>query len=177
MSVCDAGRDDLEAELRSFDRLLRGAWNEFTKSGASAAYERCYASLVVGLTPENPIRIEHATNLQAKELQEAVWLSRAGYSVILRNPELHKLVDGNTSDALLDGMTCDFKKVESCRVRKMSKRFVEKLGRQGPSFLVDLSLSGIRAAEAEARTARLVDDPRIDVIYLVAGGKLSVIKK
>ena len=175
--VYESSRDELRDEVKHLDKLLKDAWKEFINNDDDESYERCYGSLNAGLTPDNPISIERGTNLQAKELQEAIWLSRAGYKVALRNPELHKLADGNTSDALLDGATCDFKKVESSKVKKMSKRVTEKLDRQGPVFLVDLSLSGMRTTEAEARAARLVDDPRIDAICLIAEGKLRVIKK
>lgn len=149
MSVYDAGRDDLEAELRSFDRLLRGAWNEFTKSGASDAYERCYASLVVGLTPENPIRIEHATNLQAKELQEAVWLSRAdenGRILVADNSEASCIVEEFTvpiaAAIYLSSVDPEYAwSVERALSKRVSDRSLERRAAPSTASLID-ALSG-----------------------------------
>lgn len=102
-----------------------------------------------------------------------MWLASLGNRVRFRNPYEHS----NTSDVLVDGVNCDFKKIESKSLKKMSRRLTEKLDRQGPAFLVDLSQSDISREEAEARLSRLLDDERISMFYLVKGGKIEIVKK
>lgn len=59
----------------------------------------------------------------------------------------------------------------------MAKRVTEKLDRQGPKFLIDLSQSGIEADAAAIRLSKLCDDEKIEGFFLVSGGFLREIKK
>lgn len=123
------------------------------------------------------MQIEDFAILQGKELQEAAWLTKTGRDVLFRNPDEHKSTDGNTSGSLVDGVTCDFKKVTSSKTKKAVREIVDKLDRQGPMFLLDLSSSSIRLEDIEVRMAKLLDDQNIESILIVKNGLIEEIKK
>ena len=58
----------------------------------------------------------------------------------------------------------------------MARRVTEKLDRQGPMFLVDLSHSGIGIDAATIKLAKLCDDESISGFFLVADGSIREIK-
>lgn len=172
------GTAQLEGELTEYASELADAWSSYRARPSTKTYRASYAEYVASLVPDNPIRIEDFTKLEPKELQEAAWLARAGHKVTLRNANDRKDVPGaNTSDILVDGILCDFKKIESGSLSKLSRRVTEKLGRQGPYFLVDISESSITRDAAEARISRLLDDERIEGVFLVSSGTIELMKK
>lgn len=126
---------------------------------------------------DHSIQIEDFTILKGKELQEAAWLARTGHDVLLRNPDEHKRTDGNTSDSLVDGVTCDFKKVTSSKTKKVVREIVGKLDRRGPMFLLDLSSSSLRLEDVEVKLAKLLDDQYIESILIVKNGLIEELKK
>ena len=103
---------------------------------------------------------------------------KPGHRVVPRNPDIHLQADGNTSDALVDGMTCDYKRIASASLKKAVRKVTGKLERQGPSFTLDLTVSKIGAGGARVRMVMLLDDPKIEVIHIVTGnGSIETIKK
>ena len=171
-------RRDVESECAAIQEALDEAWDSYIAGGKTKeSYRENYASYVRSFVAERPIQIEDFTVLQGKELQEAAWLARTGRDVVLRNPDAHKFTDGNTSDSLIDGVTCDFKKVTSSKAKKAVREIVGKLDRQGPMFLLDLSSSSIRLEDIEVRMAKLLDDQHIESILIVKNGLIEEIKK
>ena len=169
---------DVESECAAIQEALDEAWDSYIAGGKTKeSYRENYASYVRSFVAERPIQIEDFTVLQGKELQEAAWLARTGRDVVLRNPDAHKFTDGNTSDSLIDGVTCDFKKVTSSKAKKAVREIVGKLDRQGPMFLLDLSSSSIRLEDIEVRMAKLLDDQHIESILIVKNGLIEEIKK
>lgn len=171
--------DDVKADCERLNRSLAESWAAYLDGGKSVeSYRENYASLVESTVPENPIRIEDFVKLEGKELQESIWLAKTGHRVVLRNPDIHLRADGNTSDALVDGMTCDYKRIASASLKKAVREVTGKLERQGPSFTLDLTVSKIGADEARVRMVMLLDDPKIEVIHIVTGnGSIETIKK
>ena len=171
-------RRDVESECAAIQEALDEAWDSYLAGGKTKeSYRERYASYVRSFVADRPIQIEDFTVLQGKELQEAAWLARTGRDVVLRNPDAHKFTDGNTSDSLIDGVTCDFKKVTSSKAKKAVREIVGKLDRQGPMFLLDLSSSSIRLEDIEVRMAKLLDDQHIESILIVKNGLIEEIKK
>ena len=169
---------NVESECVAIQAALDEAWNAYLSDGKTAeSYREHYATYVNAFVPERPIQIEDFTSIQGKELQEAAWLARTGHDVLLRNPDAHKSTDGNTSDSLIDGVTCDFKRVTSAKTKKAVREITDKLDRQGPMFLLDLSLSSTRLEDAEIRMAKLLDDQDIKSIRIVKNGHIEEIKK
>ena len=164
--------------IESFQEGFDQAWKECTALGKTEeAYVKTVSQYIGDLVQENPIQIEPFTMLSGKEIMAAVQLSADGHSVVLRNADKHLKIDGNTSDALVDGVLCDFKKVTSPKIRKLVKEITGKLARQGPGFLVDISESRISTEAAEARIASLLDDPSIKNVYLINNGVMEYLKK
>ena len=85
---------------------------------------------------------------------------------------------GNQTDALVDGITCDYKRIASASLKKAVREVTGKLERQGPEFVLDLTASKIGTDEARTRTAMLLDDQKIEAIHIVTGnGSIETIKK
>ena len=78
---------------------------------------------------------------------------------------------------LIDGVAWEFKRITSSSIAKLNRRVTEKIPRQGPRFVVDLSESPIAEADAEAAVARLLDDENITEILLVQQGRVKHFKK
>ena len=129
------------------------------------------------MSVDAPITVDDFTKVHGKEAQIARWFSRAGIPVHLRNPDVHAKTDGNTSDADLLGITYDFKRIGSSNVSKIVKEVTGKLGRQGPGFAIDLSISGVDGDAALHRLAILLDDPQISEFIVVRDGNAVRIKK
>lgn len=107
-----------------------------------------------------------------------MWLSRTGYDVKFRNPDVHLRKDGNTSDSLVDGATCDYKRATPASMKKAVREITAKLDRQGPGFVLDLSAGKLGADEARTRVAMLLDEPKIERVYLVSkDGSIETLKK
>lgn len=171
--------DDVVADCERLEGLLADCWASYLREGKNVeSYRRNYAAFVESSVPENPIRIEDFARLEGKELQEAMWLSRTGYDVKFRNPDVHLRKDGNTSDSLVDGATCDYKRVTSASMKKAVREITAKLDRQGPGFVLDLSAGKLGADEARTRVAMLLDEPKIERVYLVSkDGSIETLKK
>ena len=169
------GSNHQESELQ---RRFDSAWKKYAALGKTeSAYKDTVARFVRELVPENPIEVEPFTALRGKEIMDAVVLAESNRKVTLRNPDKHKQKDGNTSDATVDGVTCDFKNMTSPKIKKMVREITSKLDRQGPSFFVDISHSNISLQSAEAKISALLDDPNIQVVYLRKGSTLEILKK
>ena len=156
---------------------LSRLWGEQKRIGDVGGYRGLYAAYIKSLVPDNPIDVEDWCKVEPKELWEAVVLAETGHSVVLRNPESHLHADGNTSDAVVDGCLTDFKRIESSVIAKMVTRITEKLDRQGPSFLVDISGGKIPVSAAEARIAKLVEAGDVRSVFLLSRSTLQEIKK
>jgi hypothetical protein len=162
--------------LEALEKTLKEAWAGYIRDGKTAdAFRNNVGAAVAALVPDNSIAMELYARPEAKELQEAIWLAECGHKVEFRNANDNR--GGNTSDVYVDGVTCDFKKPESSKLKKMVKLVTSKIKRQGPAFLIDLTGSNIKFEQAEVRCAALLDDERISLIYLVGNGKLETIKK
>ena len=59
----------------------------------------------------------------------------------------------------------------------LKRRITEKIPRQGPVFLVDISKSPMSFDAAEVASSQLLDDPSIERIYLTDGRKIEELKK
>lgn len=172
------GFDNSAEERKRLEMMLDEAWSRYKASGGNAeAYRSEYVSAVKSACGSDLVDLEDFSKIEAKELQEAIWLAKAGHMVEFRNPEFHRILDGNTSDALVDGRLCDFKKIESSSLKKMVRRVTEKLDHQGPTFLVDITESKIRRDEAEIRLARLLDDQRIESLFVLDKGEIEILSK
>ena len=168
---------DTESECAAIQEALDEAWDSYLAGGKTKeSYREHYASFVRSFVTDHPIQIEDFTILKGKELQEAAWLARTGHDVLLRNPDEHKRTDGNTSDSLVDGVTCDFKKVTSSKTKKVVREIVGKLDRQGPMFLLDLSSSSLRLEDVEVKLAKLLDDQYIESILIFKNGLIEELK-
>ena len=169
---------NVEAEAAAFQASLDAAWSAHLEAGGNVStYRELYARPITSAVPENPIEIEDFAKLEGKELQEAIWMARTGHPVRFRNPNDHHAVGENTSDVLLDGTTCDFKKITSPKMKKAVREIAGKLERQGPAFLLDITSSQITEEQAMTRMAVLLDDPNIEKVYVVKNGSVSQLKK
>ncbi len=169
---------DLTGRIDEYQENIERAWKEYVALGKSTeAYERTIGKYIRSLVSGNPISVEPHTKLAGKEVMAAVRLAADGHAVVLRNADEHLRSDGNTSDALVDGSLCDFKKVTSPRIKKLVRELTGKLDRQGPGFLVDISESKITLEEAEVRVSSLLDDPGIRVVYVLKGKVMERINK
>lgn len=172
-----AGKRQIVAPDVDFASGLSEAKKLWLDHGSAESYRSSVGAYIRSLNQANPITTEDYVTPLAKELEAAYLLSQTGSFVHLRNSDVHYESDGNTSDVLADGVTCDFKKIESPSIKKMRRRVTEKIPRQGPCFLVDISESEIPFWRAEAAAAKLLDDPAIERIYLMDGKSIEVLDK
>lgn len=169
-------RETIKADEERIGKEIRTLWGKAKTS--AEAYRDVFARYVEGLSSKGAITIEDFTKPEAKELQIAAWLSEAGMTVDLRNSNDPKRSDsGNTSDAYLDGVLCDFKRVTSGNSRKIGQRVKEHLDRQGPDFVVDISCSSISRTEAESCAGELLNRSEVGRIYILVDGGLEVIER
>lgn len=177
-NLYSGGKVTVEREAEKLQKQLNQAWEKHKRAGANASsYREHYATFVSGHARAGSLGIEDFTNLEGKELQVGSWLANAGSKVLFRNADLHKQTDGNTSDILLDGELFDFKRISSSNPQKIFRRITDKLPRQGPNFVADLSTSSMSRAEAEATIAWILEDPRVEQVLLVKSGSAKLFKK
>lgn len=172
-------KDEIVRSCRRFDSMLKKEWRRYSHDKiGSDSYRSGYAKVVEEAAVDAPVSIEDFTKIEGKELQISSWLSSYGFSVNLRNADDSDRRDpGNTSDAYIDDELWEFKRIESSNLSKMTKRITEKLPRQGPNFVVDLSLSAIGMDEASLKIASLLDDPFVRQVMIIKPGLLRILKK
>ena len=172
-------KDEIVRSCRRFDSMLKKEWRRYSHDKiGSDSYRSGYAKVVEEAAVDAPVSIEDFTKIEGKELQISSWLSSYGFSVNLRNADDSDRRDpGNTSDAYIDDELWEFKRIESSNLSKMTKRITEKLPRQGPNFVVDLSLSAIDMDEASLKIASLLDDPFVRQVMIIKPGLLRILKK
>lgn len=141
------------------------------------SYRKTYGAYVESFSNDGRIKVEDFTRLEAKELQLAQWLADAGHTIEFRNPDEHNKNDGKTTDVFLDGKLWEFKRSESKSVKKMAGLVTERLEKQGPRFVLDLSVSKTDRDKAIEKVARMLEDPRISDILVVRDGKAVLYKK
>ena len=175
----EATPKEIAERAEEIGREERNRWeNGFRKTDRSAAsYRRTYGKYVESFSPEGRITVEDFTRLEAKELQLAQWLADAGHTVEFRNADAHNANDGKTTDVFLDGVLWEFKRSETKNVKKMAGLITERLDRQGPRFVLDLSISKTDRDKAIEKVASLLDDPEISEILVVRDGKAVLYKK
>ena len=140
-------------------------------------YRATIGEYLASLNPTNVIKTEDYVVPMPKEVMEAYWLSQLGMPIEFRCDFKHIKTDGNTSDIKVGGVTCDMKQIKSASVKKMKRRITEKIPRQGPVFMVDISESPMTFDAAEAALSQLLDDPCIERIYLTNGKRIEELKK
>ena len=140
-------------------------------------YRATIGNYLASLNPANVIKTEDYVLPMPKEVMESYWLSQLGMPIEFRCDFKHIETDGNTSDIGVGGVTCDMKQIKSASVKKMKRRITEKIPRQGPVFMVDISESPMTFNTAEAALSQLLDDPYIERIYLTNGKRIEELKK
>ena len=140
-------------------------------------YRATIGNYLASLNPANVIKTEDYVVPMPKEVMEVYWLSQLGMPIEFRCDFKHIETDGNTSDIGVGGVTCDMKQIKSASVKKMKRRITEKIPRQGPVFMVDISESPMTFNTAEAALSQLLDDPYIERIYLTNGKRIEELKK
>lgn len=154
----------IEKKLKELFKLRHSSYEPY------AEYVRSFSSL-------GEITIDEFTNLEAKELQVASWLSGKGLDVHFRNPEKAKLLGELTSDCTIDKELFDIKRVESSNPGKIWSRVTEKKGKQGENFVVDLSMSDISLEDAMKECNALLVKGKASKIMLVINKKAYVMQK
>lgn len=170
--------EQVKEEEQRIAKEERSVWeNGYRKSDRSSAkYRETYGAFVESFSPEGRIRIEDFTRVESKEIQLAKWLASAGHTVEFRNADDHRKTDGKTTDVILDGVLWEFKRSESKSVKKLATLITKRLGRQGPRFVVDLSVSPLDLGVALEKLANLLDDSNVDQFIVVAEGRASVMR-
>ena len=136
------------------------------------AFRKDPASTLENISSIGVVTAEPGCHLWGKELQEAKWLALLGYDVKLRNPDDHE----NTSDALIDGQTWDFKRVTSANPNKIAQNILRKK-RQGPNWLVDLTLGAMSEDEALCKIASLLEEETVSTVLLITKSHISILGK
>ena len=174
---CPKSIAEVRAQRAQYDAELKRQWNEYTKRGKTAeAYAETVGSYVEGLVSSGRLRVEPFVDLKldkGKEVQLAKWLADAGHEVLLRST----MSSSDTNDALIDAVVWEFKRIESSNPRKITQRIMEKVPRQGPRFVVDLSESGVCKSDAQRKVAELLDRRGVTQIMLVHEGSLTLFTK
>ncbi len=136
------------------------------------AFKKDSVSTLENISSIGVVTAEPGCHLWGKELQEAKWLALLGYDVKLRNPDDHE----NTSDALINGQTWDFKRVTSANLNKIAQNILRKK-RQGPNWLVDLTLSTMSEDKALCKIASLLEEETVSTVLLITKSHISILCK
>ncbi len=162
------GPVSIRRQADGLDRALAKEWAAHKAIDSSAkAYQDTYGRFVESQSAGGRISIEDFTRIEGKELQLATWLSGIDWDVAFRNPNDATRAGASTSDFLVNGLLYEAKRISSSNPKKIGTRINEKLGLQGPRFIVDLSCSEMTREEAEAKIAWLLEDERIEEMLLV----------
>lgn len=174
--------NEVRLQRERYDSELRAKWAEYKamkkQDGVSPkiAYDSTVGSYFASLSLSGRMSVDsfvELTNNKGHEAQLAKWFADAGHTVRLRiSPSSY-----DTNDALIDGIAWEFKRITSGSVAKLNRRVTEKLPRQGPRFVIDLSESPITDTDAESAVAKLLDDENIIEILLVQNGRVKHFKK
>lgn len=176
--VCPSAKSEILKELQELERSFSEAWRAYSREGTLAAYREYVAKYVEALSPDGLLSIDDYAKPEPKEIQIALWKAQGGCKVHLRNANDYKdLADGNTSDALVDEVLCDFKRITSANRKKVSARVFEHINNQGPHFVIDLSLSPIEMEDALAEAAAALEHPRVSRVSIVKDGIEMVVDK
>ena len=173
--------EEVAAEREHYDSELRKKWNEYKERckedgvGPKIAYDTTVGLYFSGLSKPGHMSADSFVELKDRghEAQLSKWFADSGYTVKLRTSPSTR----DTNDALLDKISWEFKRITSDKPSKMKRRITEKIPRQGPRFVVDLSESRMAKEEAERAVAELLDDENIIEILLVQNGTLKRFKK
>ena len=84
---------------------------------------------------------------------------------------------GRTSDVMLDGELWDFKRIESGNKQKIFERIIGKVGKQGPNFVLDLSVSSIPLESAFAESAALLEYDGVEQIIIIKDRRAWLLRK
>lgn len=174
----EGGADVVLNEAKILDEKLDDAWKKHIAGGGNRiSYADSYAQFISDATG-GKVSIEDFAKIEGKELQVARWLSDFMGHVVIRNPEKYKIaIGGNTSDMLIGDELWEQKRISSTNSRKIKKRVTEKLDRQGPNFIVDLSVSQMDVLDAEIAIAELLDDDAVKKIVLIENGRARLFVK
>lgn len=171
--------DETPSEVRSkceeINASIGRAWNQYSSSaGTAASYQSSVGRVVRDLSASGRLSVEDHTDLKRKghEPQLGAWLADAGHNVLLRTPR-----GDDTSDAVIDDEIWEFKRLTTKSTKKFRRRITEKIPRQGPNFVVDLSAGGLERRLAEHIIVDLLEDEFIEKIMLVKDGSAKVFKK
>ena len=171
-SLYSGGANQVWKMYEDADKAIKKAWNSGTKHNRDEYLMHIKSMITVG-----DISIEGMPYLEGKELMVGKWLSAAGRNVLFRDANIHKDADGVTSDLLVDGEMWEMKCIRSGSYKKAVRRVVEKLDRQGPNFIIDMSPSNLCGEQLLVRFAKLLDDERIGKIILITGGKMHLLTR
>ena len=173
---------EVTAERERYDLEFRAKWNEYKaeakKNGVSPkeAYDRTVGKHFASLSKSGSMKVDSFVELKnnkGHEVQLSKWFADSGHDVKLRtSPSV-----SDTNDALIDGIAWEYKRILSDKVAKLNRRVTEKIPRQGPRFVVDLSESSMREDVAEGAIVKLLDDENITEIMLVQSGRVRLFKK
>lgn len=165
------------SELGEIQKGLSEAEARYRAMGKTAnAYRATVGKFIESLSENGTLKVEDFTSLEPFEIQEAAWIASTGRTVVLRNADAHKFSDGNTSDAAVDGQTCDFKRVRSANPKKIASRVFEH-PTQGPNYIVDITCSAISEQAALAKCSWILNDRRIESIGIISVAGLTTLKK
>ena len=174
----DMAIDEVGKRRREYDSELRRKWSEYKamakQDGVSPkeAYDSTVGRYFASQSAPGRMSVDSFVDLKDRkghEVQLAKWFADAGHTVRLRSSG----PDGDTNDALIDGVQWEFKRITSRHHGKIVKRVLEHVPRQGPRFVVDLSENLIARDDAERIVAELLDRDGVDEIMLVLNGSVK----
>ena len=166
----------IKRECDEINHLISKAWNEYLDDGGTPeAYQRTVGKYIEGMSRSGRLSIEPKVDIKRRghEAQLASWFADAGHDVSLRRPRNDK----DTNDSLIDQTIWEFKRLTTKSTKKFNRRITEKIPRQGPNFIVDLSAGGLDRDTAEFLIADLLEDANIEQIILVKGGSAKLFVK
>lgn len=165
-SFCSKSKELIKRDAKELHSTIRKAWN--ANRGNRDGYLKSIGSLsVIG-----KIGADGYPRIDGHEAQLAIWLSAIGKNVTFRDPNKEYYSGNRASDMLMDGDLWEAKRITSSNPQKIVKRITEKFDRQGPNFIVDLSVSEVPDEAAFVKLAKLLDDPKIERFLIVKNGKL-----
>ena len=172
----DMPPSEITARRNDINEAIRKAWKSYKDGGETAeAYRSSVGVLVRDASRSGRLSIEDKVDIKEKghEVHLASWFADAGHDVVIRNPRGSK----DTNDSVIDGETWEFKRLTTKSTKKFNRRMTEKIPRQGPSFIVDLSEGGLDKRTAQRLIVDLLEDDNIEKIILVKDGSAKLFEK
>ena len=137
-------REAYDKRVKELDRVIDEKWLEFRRAGKTEeAYRATVGRYISELSPDGRMSARYKAKPSGKELAAAERMAANGHAIEF----LPAVGNGKHPDAIIDGLTSDFKRIESEHRQKVFDR-VKEAKAKADRVIVDLSMRTMTVEKA-----------------------------